>query len=92
MGANIEVSTDCPAGDECRFAGKGFRHVARIEGPTALASRNLHVKDLRAGMVDVLAALVAQGVSEVDGIDEIDRGYERIDGRLRDLGADVARS
>ena len=92
MGSKITVSTDCPAGEECRFAGKGFRHFAKIEGPTPLASKNLHVKDLRAGMVDILAALVAQGVSEVDGVDEIDRGYERIDERLRDLGADIRRA
>lgn len=91
MGAEIKISTDCPAGEECRFVGKGFRHFAKIEGPTALSSKNLHVKDLRAGMVDVLAALVAQGVSEVEGVEEIDRGYERIDERLRDLGADIRR-
>jgi UDP-N-acetylglucosamine 1-carboxyvinyltransferase len=43
-------------------------------------------------MVDILAALVANGVSEVDGVDEIDRGYENIDERLRQLGADITRA
>jgi UDP-N-acetylglucosamine 1-carboxyvinyltransferase len=42
-------------------------------------------------MVDILAALVAHGVSEVEGVEEIDRGYERIDERLRQLGADITR-
>lgn len=91
MGADIKVSAECPAGEECRFAEKKFYHTARVAGPTPLASKNLHVRDLRSGMVDILAALVANGVSEVDGVDEIDRGYERIDERLRDLGADIRR-
>ena len=39
--------------------------------------------------VEVIRA--ADGVSEVDGVDEIDRGYEHIDGRLRQLGADIRR-
>ena len=42
-------------------------------------------------MVDIIAALVAKGVSEIEGVEEIDRGYERIDERLRDLGADISR-
>jgi UDP-N-acetylglucosamine 1-carboxyvinyltransferase len=91
MGAKIKVSTACPAGDLCRFDGKGFYHVATIDGSTELTSRNLVVRDLRSGMVDIIAALVAKGVSEIDGIDEIERGYERIEERLRDLGADISR-
>jgi UDP-N-acetylglucosamine 1-carboxyvinyltransferase len=91
MGAKIKISTDCPPNDSCRLAGKGSYHFATIEGPTTLTSKNLIVRDLRSGMVDILAALVAQGVSEVDGVEEIDRGYERIDERLRQLGADITR-
>lgn len=91
MGAHIRVSTECPYGHECRFHGKNFYHYAAIEGPTPLTSARLAVRDLRSGMVDILAALVADGVSEVDGAEEIDRGYERIDERLRDLGADISR-
>lgn len=91
MGAKIAVSVDCPAGEECHYAGKGFQHAARIEGPTALRSAQLHVRDLRSGMVDILAALVAEGVSEVEGVEEIDRGYERIDERLWELGAEIRR-
>ncbi|HEX4104373.1 MAG TPA: UDP-N-acetylglucosamine 1-carboxyvinyltransferase [Candidatus Paceibacterota bacterium] len=91
MGAHIRVSTDCPAGDECRFYEKGFYHYAVIEGPTPLKSARFTVRDLRSGMVDILAALVAEGVSEVEGVEEIDRGYEHIDERLRELGADIRR-
>ncbi len=92
IGARIRVSTDCPAGEECRFAGKGLYHYAAIEGPTPLTSARLTVRDLRSGMLDILAALIAKGVSEIEGVEEIDRGYERIDERLRELGADVARA
>jgi UDP-N-acetylglucosamine 1-carboxyvinyltransferase len=91
MGAKIKVSTDCPPNDPCRLNGKNHYHFATIEGPTTLTSTNLTVRDLRSGMVDILAALVAHGVSEVDGVEEIDRGYERIDERLRQLGADITR-
>jgi UDP-N-acetylglucosamine 1-carboxyvinyltransferase len=92
MGAHLRVSTDCPKGEECRFAGKGFYHYAAIDGPTALKSAHLTVRDLRSGMLDILAALIADGVSEIDGVEEIDRGYERIDERLRQLGADIKRA
>ena len=92
MGAKIKVTTDCPPNDPCRFEGKGYPHLAIIEGPTPLESANLTVRDLRSGIVDILAALVAQGVSEIEGADEIDRGYENIDDRLRQLGADITRA
>jgi UDP-N-acetylglucosamine 1-carboxyvinyltransferase len=91
MGAKFRVSTECPEGQSCRLAGKQCYHYATIEGPTALKSANLVVRDLRSGMVDIIAALVAKGVSEIDGAEEIDRGYERIDERLRDLGAEIKR-
>jgi UDP-N-acetylglucosamine 1-carboxyvinyltransferase len=91
MGVDIKVSTECPPNEKCRFDDKGVYHVATIKGPTALGSKNFVVRDLRSGMVDVIAALVAKGVSEVDGVEEMDRGYEKIDERLRQLGADITR-
>ena len=91
MGAKIKVATECPQADTCRFGDKNFYHYATIEGPTPLSSKNLIVRDLRSGMVDILAALVANGVSEVEGVEEIDRGYENIDERLRQLGAEIKR-
>jgi len=89
MGANIKVTTDC-LGTPCRFSGK-FPHSATILGPTALKGTNLVVPDLRAGMAHLTAALIAEGESEISGVEEIDRGYERIDERLRYLGADIKR-
>lgn len=91
MGAKITIATDCPPGDACRLEGKGHYHRATIEGPTPLESKRLVVRDLRSGMVNILAALVAHGVSEIEGVEEIDRGYEAIDERLRQLGADITR-
>ena len=47
--------------------------------------------DLRAGMAHMIAALSAEGESVIAGVEHIDRGYERIDERLRALGADIKR-
>ena len=91
MGAKIKVSIDCPPNDPCRLQGKKYYHFATIVVPTPLTVKISHVRDLRSGMVDILAALVASGISEVDGVEEIDRGYEAIDERLRQLGADITR-
>ena len=92
MGAEIKVSDRLSGRGTVPFCGKGIlSFAARVKGPTDDQKQELHVRDLRSGMVDILAALVANGVSEVDGVDEIDRGYERIDERLRELGADIKR-
>ncbi|MFH0712887.1 MAG: UDP-N-acetylglucosamine 1-carboxyvinyltransferase [Candidatus Jorgensenbacteria bacterium] len=89
MGANIKVTKDC-LGSNCRFAGK-FPHRAEIQGPTPLRGARLEVPDLRAGMAHLTAALIAEGESEISGVEEIDRGYERIDERLKYLGASIKR-
>ena len=47
--------------------------------------------DIRAGIALLLAAMSAKGTSEIDNIEQIDRGYEDIDGRLRALGASITR-
>ena len=47
--------------------------------------------DIRAGMAMLIAALCAEGRSVIDNVQQIDRGYERIDERLRSLGADIER-
>ncbi len=91
MGAKMNVEKNCPEDKPCRFGGKEFSHFATIIGPTELHSAKLTVRDLRSGMLDIVAALMAKGVSEVDGVEEIDRGYERIDERLQNLGAEISR-
>jgi len=91
MGANIKVFSKCLGELNCRFNGEGYPHSAVISGPTPLVGRNLRVPDLRAGMAHLIAALIAQGESIVDNIEEIDRGYERVDERFKQLGAEIIR-
>ncbi|HUS59864.1 MAG TPA: UDP-N-acetylglucosamine 1-carboxyvinyltransferase [Nevskiaceae bacterium] len=66
-------------------------HRVLVTGPTKLKGKNLESPDIRAGMALVLAALCAQGKSEIANIEMIERGYENIEGRLRSLGADIKR-
>ncbi len=91
MGAKINSFIDCGQSSPCRFAGANFNHRATIEGPTPLSAAKIKVRDIRAGIAHVIAALTADGVSEIDGVEELDRGYEKIDERLKNLGADIVR-
>jgi len=66
-------------------------HRAIVSGPSSLHGERLESPDIRAGMAMLIAALAAEGSSEINNINQIDRGYERIDQRLRDLGARIER-
>lgn len=66
-------------------------HRARIIGPTALYGAEIKTPDIRAGASILIAALIAKGESVIYNAEIIDRGYERIDERLRDLGAKIER-
>ncbi len=66
-------------------------HRVVISGPTQLQGGVVESPDIRAGMAMLLAALAAEGESIIHNIGQIDRGYERIDERLRALGAAVER-
>lgn len=66
-------------------------HRAIVIGPRRLRAQRLSSPDIRAGMAMLIAALCAQGTSEIHNVREIDRGYERIDERLRELGARIER-
>jgi UDP-N-acetylglucosamine 1-carboxyvinyltransferase len=66
-------------------------HRCIVNGPTELLSNNVDSPDIRAGLALVLAALAAQGESVIRNIGQIDRGYERIDEKLRSLGANIIR-
>jgi UDP-N-acetylglucosamine 1-carboxyvinyltransferase len=66
-------------------------HRVVINGPSKLYGKKLTSPDLRAGIAMIIAALIAQGQTEIDNIYQIDRGYEDIDGRLRSLGAKITR-
>lgn len=66
-------------------------HRVIVAGPSQLHGTHLSSPDLRAGMALLIAALCARGQSVIDNAEIIDRGYERIEARLRRLGADIAR-
>jgi len=66
-------------------------HRVVISGPTKLYGKKLISPDIRAGIALVIAALIAQGTTEIDNIYQIDRGYEQLDLRLKKLGADITR-
>jgi UDP-N-acetylglucosamine 1-carboxyvinyltransferase len=66
-------------------------HRAVVSGPSRLHGERMESPDIRAGMAMLIAALCAEGRSEIGNIRQIDRGYERIDERLRALGARIER-
>ena len=81
-----------------RFREAGSQNINGID--PSIASHNLANKlygikmespDIRAGISLVLAALIAEGESEIENIEQIDRGYEDIANRLKSIGADIKR-
>ena len=66
-------------------------HRALVTGPTPLYGQNITSFDLRSGATLIIAALLAKGQSVIEKAEQIDRGYEKIEERLRDLGADIKR-
>lgn len=66
-------------------------HRSIVQGPTKLYAETMESPDIRAGMAMVLAALAANGQSEIRNVAQIDRGYEKIDKKLRALGARIDR-
>ncbi|MFV1987161.1 MAG: UDP-N-acetylglucosamine 1-carboxyvinyltransferase [Gemmatimonadota bacterium] len=66
-------------------------HRAVVVGPSRLRGRQLESPDIRAGMAMIIAALAAEGESRIHNIEQVERGYERIDDRLNALGASIER-
>ena len=62
-----------------------------VQGPNALYAEKLESPDIRAGMALLLATLAANGKSTIRNVRQIDRGYERVDEKLRQLGAYIER-
>ena len=62
-------------------------HRVVVIGPARLIGQRMSSPDIRAGMALLIASLCAEGTSTIGNVSEIDRGYERIDERLRSLGA-----
>ncbi|MBQ2829575.1 MAG: UDP-N-acetylglucosamine 1-carboxyvinyltransferase [Oscillospiraceae bacterium] len=75
----------CRMGAQVRVEGR----AAVIEGVDALHAANVQAYDLRAGAAMVIAALAAEGTSEITNVHYIERGYENFVGKLRALGADI---
>jgi len=66
-------------------------HRVVVVGPSALYGSRVESPDVRAGMALVIAAMTAQGTTRIGNIRQIDRGYERLDEKLRSLGASIER-
>jgi UDP-N-acetylglucosamine 1-carboxyvinyltransferase len=89
MGADVTLFENCLGEVSCRFKDKNYKHSAIIKGPTPLHAKDFVVKDIRAGLACVIAALVADGVSHVTGVEHLERGYEDLYNRLKAVGADI---
>lgn len=66
-------------------------HRVVVSGPARLRGQLITSPDIRAGMALIIAALCAKGTSTIEQAEMVDRGYERIEARLRALGADIVR-
>ena len=66
-------------------------HRVVISGPTVLSGAKVFSPDIRAGIALIIAGLMAKGETIIENIYQIDRGYEKIDERLRAIGADIKR-
>ncbi len=91
MGADIAAFKQCLGGKACRFSTHNFYHSIAIKGSTPLVGKNIQIPDLRAGFAYLMAALIASGESQIQGLHFLDRGYENLVDKLTALGADVER-
>jgi len=67
-------------------------HRIVVQGPTPLTGKKLASPDIRAGIALVLAGSIAEGETVIDNVYQIDRGYEKIDARLKKIGVDIQRA
>lgn len=88
MGAEIGVFNKCLGELTCRFRNNSQRHSAVINGGTPLHGTTIAIPDIRAGMAHVIAALVAEGTSNLTGVEHLERGYEFFWDKLKAIGAD----
>lgn len=88
MGANIVVHKEGLAGYARRVARREFEQAAVITGPTPLHGADITVPDLRGGFSHLIAALTAEGTSNISNVGIISRGYEHFIDKLALLGAD----
>lgn len=67
------------------------QHIINVTGKTNLKGKEIYSRDIRGGAALVIAALVAKGKTIINGLEFIDRGYEDMDGKLRNAGAKIRR-
>lgn len=90
MGARIQLFSECLGGNTCRFRNLGHQHSAVIHGATRLRGAQVEIPDLRAGFSYLVAAVVAEGASELSGVHYIERGYDRVVEKFRALGVPIS--
>ena len=90
MGARITLSSKCLGELPCRYKNRNYVHSAIIQGPTPLHACNFRLPtDIRAGKCLVIAALVAQGETRLANIHEIQRKYDNLVPKLKEMGGDI---
>jgi UDP-N-acetylglucosamine 1-carboxyvinyltransferase len=90
MGADIALYDTCLGGSNCRFRFSNYRHSCVIKGPSQMHGDQILVPDLRAGFTYLLAAILATGTSTIEGVENIERGYEGLKESLLTLGAKIS--
>ena len=74
-----------------RFFCKNYLHSLIVKGETELQAKKIKIPDLRAGFAYILATLIAKDTSEITGLEYLDRGYENLDQKLIQIGANIKR-
>lgn len=87
MGANIKIFDARKTNSDKQFRGSFYNQSAEIVGPTPLSATQIAIPDIRAGMAQVIAALIAKGESEITGIEHLLRGYDDFLLKLKSIGA-----
>jgi UDP-N-acetylglucosamine 1-carboxyvinyltransferase len=89
MGAEIQLYKQCLGEKPCRFRNREYEHSCVVKGPTPLRGADITIPDLRAGFSYLIAAAVAKGVSQVRGIQYVERGYSNILQKFQELNANI---
>jgi len=89
MGADIALTPTCLGNTPCRYLRRDHLHSCTIRGPSPLRSTDMTIPDLRAGFAYIIAALIADGTSTIDGTHYLERGYADVPGKLAAIGAQI---
>ncbi len=90
MGATVELYRTCLGAKPCRYRYGDHPHSCLVQGPTPLRGTTMQIPDLRAGFSYLIAALVAEGPSIVDGAQYVERGYSSIPEKIARLGGRIS--